>query len=1078
MNAQGGETGKKPDRRADRLPRRWVVVLVLGILLSSSLLVSAAFFISPTHPSQPAQPSPIVPALANPTVDAAVKSVCAAVTVCQVGSGGGAAITYAGDSEFIFVSFNISSPPTWTVQDSQHDTYHVIAWAKTLNLNLTVWATYNMPRSYAAGALSLWVNASVSSTYAAAAVSLYGVPYNPIDAIGTANSGPHSMSFTASATANVASDMVVGAVAIGGTSTTTAGTATTLLDYQSGTPAVADGYSLPGSTGSKTVTLTGATSRAWDMIAFSVKLGSVPPAPTGFAVGSFTTTQIVFTWTPATGAVANQTYAKFTLSSGSCVYSSSGNVAAGTNTVTFTGLTTNTGYGITVNDWNSTGEGPASACFVAYTGSSPNAPTGLTSTTATTTTVTLGWTNPTCSPAATCTLVNDTIEYGTVCATPTLFISTGTAVSSYTVTSLTSGTVECYAVVAWNSTGTSPRSATYSIASGPAKTPTSLTLGALTTTTAALTWTQPTNSGTLANSTIYIWAGNACSGATYAQENNPGGSGSGTATGLLTGGQYSVEVTTWNVVGQSPKSNCVTFTTNEVPAAPSSLVISGATATTMTFAWSLPGGGGLLNETFYWAAGGTTGGACSNAVTPIPLSGTPTGYVLTGRSAATQYCGSVTAWNATGQSPKATAVSGYTAPAAPTSLMATTATSTQINLAWTNPGGTLTDNHVYVFMGGSCGGSPSGIDMGSVVTFYDVTGLVSSTLYSFETTASNSGGESVGSNCASATTYDPVPAAPTGLTVVTVSTSTLGLSWTNPSGTLTDNHVYEYAGASCGGSTTSHDIGSVATSYDQGGLSAGTTYSFTVSASTSGGEGAPSSCASGATFNAVPGKPTIVSAAALSDSTIKLTWTNPAGSILGDNATIYSSGCAARLNTYQLGIVTTYTFTGLSHDTAYCVTVDASTNGGQGLNATPYQNVTTDFAPPSAPAKVWANTTGTFSIQVSWIAASPGTIVNYTVIWGLYGGALGNWTSTGVVLTVTISGLNANTHYSFAVSAWTNGGESAPSSTVSNTTATNIGPITPGAGAQAALILTVVAATWIGGMVIILGSWAKRKWRT
>ncbi|MFZ0699719.1 MAG: protease pro-enzyme activation domain-containing protein [Thermoplasmata archaeon] len=94
---------------------------------------------------------------------------------------------------------------------------------------------------------------------------------------------------------------------------------------------------------------------------------------------------------------------------------------------------------------------------------------------------------------------------------------------------------------------------------------------------------------------------------------------------------------------------------------------------------------------------------------------------------------------------------------------------------------------------------------------------------------------------------NPPSGAPTLLSATAVSAAGIDLGWTNPSGALLDNAVYW--GTSCG-SLTKIDLGVVTTSYDKTGLSPSTSYCFTVSASTSGGEGPQSTSASTTTLAA------------------------------------------------------------------------------------------------------------------------------------------------------------------------------------------------------------------------------------
>ena len=183
-------------------------------------------------------------------------------------------------------------------------------------------------------------------------------------------------------------------------------------------------------------------------------------------------------------------------------------------------------------------------------------------------------------------------------------------------------------------------------------------------------------------------------------------------------------------------------------------------------------------------------------------------------------------------------------PGAPTGTSATAGSSSQVNIAWTNPSGSLIANQVYVFSGSSCGGSPTEEFLGGVYTTYAATGLSGATAYSFEVTANTSGSEGPPSACFAGTT---LPSAPTGLTAKTVNAGEIDLNWVNPSGSLTDSHVYVYAGFCYSFSPVVHNVGSVVTSLGLTGLPPGKTFCFAVSANSTGGESALSATATNQT---------------------------------------------------------------------------------------------------------------------------------------------------------------------------------------------------------------------------------------
>jgi len=172
------------------------------------------------------------------------------------------------------------------------------------------------------------------------------------------------------------------------------------------------------------------------------------------------------------------------------------------------------------------------------------------------------------------------------------------------------------------------------------------------------------------------------------------------------------------------------------------------------------------------------------------------------------------------------------APTAPTNLTASNITQTTVDLSWN----ASTDNvgvvGYDVYMGSSLLGTVTG-------TTATVTGLTASTSYSFSVRAKDDAGNiSPASNTVNVTTLAPpdtqAPTAPTNLTASNVTQTTVDLSW----GASTDNVGvvgYDvYQGATLLGTVTG-------TSASVTGLTASTTYSFSVRAKDAAGNISPSS---------------------------------------------------------------------------------------------------------------------------------------------------------------------------------------------------------------------------------------------
>jgi glucoamylase len=158
-----------------------------------------------------------------------------------------------------------------------------------------------------------------------------------------------------------------------------------------------------------------------------------------------------------------------------------------------------------------------------------------------------------------------------------------------------------------------------------------------------------------------------------------------------------------------------------------------------------------------------------------------------------------------------------TVPSAPTGLKVTGTTSSTAALSWTASSGAT---GYKVLRNGTQVGTTTG-------TTYTDTGLTASTSYTYTVEADNSAGTSAASSSVTATTTaaGTAPNAPTGLTVGTVTTTTVPLNWTasTTGGTYAVAGYYILRNGSVVGSTTG-------TSYTDTGLTPGTTYTYTVKA--------------------------------------------------------------------------------------------------------------------------------------------------------------------------------------------------------------------------------------------------------
>ncbi|MBI5384526.1 MAG: fibronectin type III domain-containing protein, partial [Verrucomicrobia bacterium] len=348
-------------------------------------------------------------------------------------------------------------------------------------------------------------------------------------------------------------------------------------------------------------------------------------------------------------------------------------------------------------------------------------------------------------------------------------------------------------------------------------------------------------------------------------------------TGLTAGRPYYYRVRAYNTTGDSDysmigRANTAAGTTPTLPAAPSGLAATAASASQVNLTWT----DNANNETGFAVERAVGTGSFVQIAT---LGANITSYADTALSANTTFSYRVRAYNSAGNSAysaTATATTPNVPPAAPSGLTATAASASQINLAWTDNANNETgfalerssDNVTFTQIA----------TVGANVTSYANTGLSASTTYYYRVRASNAAGNSAYSATASATTAAILtpPAAPSGLTATAASSSQINLAWTdnanNETGFAiersTDNVTF----------TSIASVGANVTAYANTGLSASTTYYYRVRASNAAGNSAYSATASATTaaIQTPPAAPSGLTATAASAGQINLAWTDNA----------------------------------------------------------------------------------------------------------------------------------------------------------------------------------------------------------
>ena len=429
-------------------------------------------------------------------------------------------------------------------------------------------------------------------------------------------------------------------------------------------------------------------------------------------------------------------------------------------------------------------------------------------------------------------------------------------------------------------------------------------------------------------------------------------------TGLTASTTYAIVCAPWTQLAISAPTRISSLSrprrlrTRQAPTAPTGLTATAASATQINLAWTAATDN--VGVTGYRVER-CQGASCTTfAQIAAP---TTTSFNDTGLSASTSYSYRVRTVDAAGNlgaysniaSVTTPAAADTQAPTAPTGLTATAASATQINLAWT----AATDNvGVTGYRVERCQGTGCTTFVqiaASTTTSFSDTGLAAATIYRYQVRATDTAGNvSTNSSIVTATTQSvpdtSPPNAPSGLFAIAASSSEITLAWTASTDNVgvTGYRVERCQGASC--STFVQIAAPTITSFNNTGLSAGTSYSYQVRAVDAAGNlGSYSSIASATTQTAdttAPTAPASLSATAVSSAQINLAWTASTDDVAVTGHRVercQGAGCSTFV---QIAAPTTTSLnnTGLIAGTSYSYRVRATDAAG---NLSAYSSVAT-----------------------------------------------------------------------------------------------------------------------------------------
>ncbi len=628
-------------------------------------------------------------------------------------------------------------------------------------------------------------------------------------------------------------------------------------------------------------------------------------------------------------------------------------------------------------------------------------------------------------------------------------------VTSYSSTGLTPSTSYSYTVAACDAAGNcsaqSSAATATTLADAIAPTvPTGLSAMAVSPTQISLSWSASTDASGVAAYKIYrggTWLTTLGNVTNYSN------------TGLTPSTSYSYTVAACDAAGNcSAQSSAAAATTLADLMAPTVPVLS----TPSRMYVCSPGCYAQLS--LYWTASTDNIGVTAYKIyrdgVLLTTLGNVTGYQDTFLPLSTTYSYTVAACDAAGNCSAQSSVviattpnpSDTTAPTVPGGLSATAVSPTQINLNWA-----ASIDAVGVTMYKIYRGDGTLLTILGNVTNYSNTGLMPSTSYSYIVSACDAAG-----NCspltysATATTLaDAIaPTVPGGLSAAAASATQINLTWSASADAtgVTAYKIYRDG-------TLLTTLGNV-TSFSSAGLSPSTTYSYTVAACDVAGNCSAQSSAATATTPADTTAPTVpggFSATATSATQINLSWIASSDAVGVTAYKIYRGGTLLT----TLGIVTSYSDTGLTASTLYSYKVAACDAAGNCSAQSAAASATTlDITAPTIPSGMSATAVNTTQINLSWAASTDAIgVAAYRVY---RGGRL--LVTLGNVTSYSDSGLIPSTTYSYTVAACDAAGNcSARSSTATATTFTppdTIAPTVPSELSATAVSTTQIDLNW------------------
>jgi len=410
-------------------------------------------------------------------------------------------------------------------------------------------------------------------------------------------------------------------------------------------------------------------------------------------------------------------------------------------------------------------------------------------------------------------------------------------------------------------------------------------------------------------------------------------------------------------------------------------------------------------------------------------------YRITGLTQTTVYSIVFYALNDYGISPPSTALVLNTngIPLAPTNLTVTATTISTISLSF-NQSALVNLTSFTVTAVPVLGGTTITQTFSAPATTYTITNIPytsTGVAYTMSLTVTNSFGTSSSSNSVTASTVAvTTPSAPSALTIGTVTTTSINVTWTpSTDPTLT---IYTITAIPSSGDTITETINAPSTSYTLNSLIPTTSYTISLTTTNVAGTSVASNSLIAST-NGIPTVPTNLAGTSATISTISISFTESVGN--PDTYTVTAVPVSGGSTVTQIfnAPASTYTITGLPYSAtnkAYTISLTSTNIYGTTISSSSINYSTIAVSIPSAPTGLIAGTITTTTVDISFNAPTDPTITSYTVTAVPSTGTTVTQTFSAPATSYTITGLTSSKSYTISLQNSNIGGTSVASSSL------------------------------------------------